>query len=118
MSEEKLKPCPFCGGEAKLYSRAVDWLLSEHVVRCKKCHCMTDTYDTKVETIEAWNRRVADDGKTLSCFKCHGSGTYKVIDPDYSWNEHVQLQCGICKGTGKITLEAYEWFQKEMRDKK
>lgn len=53
----------------------------------------------------------------ISCFKCHGKGTYKVIDPDYSWNEHVQLQCEICKGTGKITLEAYEWFQKEMRDK-
>ena len=66
MSEEKLKPCPFCGGEAKLYSRAVDWLLSEHVVRCKKCHCMTDTYDTKVETIEAWNNRVVDANKTIT----------------------------------------------------
>ena len=61
MSEEKLRNCPFCGGEAKLYSRAVDWLLSEHLVRCKKCHCITDTYDTKEEAVEVWNRRVADD---------------------------------------------------------
>ena len=54
---EKLKSCPFCGGEAKLYSRAIDWLLSEHLVRCKKCHCITDTYDTKEEATEAWNKR-------------------------------------------------------------
>ena len=59
--KEKLKPCPFCGGEAKLYSRAIDWLLSEHLVRCKKCHCETDVYDTKEEATEAWNRRYKGD---------------------------------------------------------
>lgn len=64
MTEPKLKPCPFCNGEAKIYSRHIDWLLLEHIVRCKKCHCMTDTYDTKVEAAEAWNKRtVENDGK-------------------------------------------------------
>lgn len=56
--------------------------------------------------------------KLISCFKCHGRGTYEVpIDPDYSWEECEQCRCEICRGTGKITLEAYEWFQSQMGEK-
>ena len=65
------------------------------------------------------HERDAEDGKTLTCFKCHGAGTYPVpIDPDYSWDECKQVKCEVCGGTGKITLKAYEWFQKGMRGDK
>ena len=59
-----IKPCPFCGGEAKyVYS------LPYNAVKCKKCNAwsrtVVDSYeqrDGKAEAIEAWNRR-AEDGK-------------------------------------------------------
>ena len=67
---------------------------------------------------EEVHERIADGGKTLTCFKCHGKGEYPVpIDSDYSWDECEQVKCEVCGGTGKITLKAYEWFQKGMRDK-
>lgn len=57
-----LKPCPFCGGEAKLrYS------MPYNAVFCKKCKSwgktVIDTYeqgDGKKEAIEAWNRRAKE----------------------------------------------------------
>ena len=56
MSEEKLKPCPFCGGEAT--ANESSWRGWWHGwVICKNCGATIDK-PTKEETIEAWNRRV------------------------------------------------------------
>ena len=80
---DKLKPCPFCGGEAKLFvktscSRGVTrgW---EFGIFCAKCDVTTpktnylvevqlDAYgevitvvDERLLAIEAWNRRASDD---------------------------------------------------------
>ena len=56
MSEIKLKPCPFCGGEAKLYSG-----IGYAVVGCKKEDCQGSAccykYNSKKEAIEHWNTR-------------------------------------------------------------
>ena len=61
MTEPKLKPCPFCGGEAKVYRRIFDWETWDYKVECSKCHCAaTENYDTKQEAIEEWNTRVAE----------------------------------------------------------
>lgn len=53
----KLKPCPFCGGEAKIYGKreGLPW------VACKSCIGQTACCDTKEEAIEAWNRRMKED---------------------------------------------------------
>lgn len=48
MSE--LKPCPFCGGEARL-------VLSRRMVACYKCCSSTKYADSMQEAIEAWNTR-------------------------------------------------------------
>lgn len=64
----ELKPCPFCGGEAKIqheYSReSGDW----YAVDClnKKCPMeivivTTGWRPTEAEAVEAWNRRANDD---------------------------------------------------------
>ena len=54
MDETILKPCPFCGGEAK-----ITLLIGNYGVGCTKCpgavfNCRRQT---KEEAIEAWNRR-------------------------------------------------------------
>jgi len=65
MLKYTLKPCPFCGGEAKLVSRlnprALDYGTNRqatHEVRCGQCGVRTLTYDWfKRKAVEAWNRR-------------------------------------------------------------
>ena len=47
MREIKLKPCPFCGGEAKMkhgYPGQQRKGIRQSVVQCKKCGCRTVTY--------------------------------------------------------------------------
>lgn len=74
---EELKPCPFCGGKAKLYSgwdngkelRKSYWA----IVKCtqcgivgKNCHNKGPIEDIELLTIESWNRRAYEcDRKEL-----------------------------------------------------
>lgn len=77
-NEEKLKPCPFCGGEAEMYSE-VDRIMGKFwYIRCRKCYSNgSRIYESlkKLEpqeeyaaitgawerAIEAWNRRTNDE---------------------------------------------------------
>ena len=58
----------------------------------------------------------------ISCFKCHGKGTYNapILDDNGEWiDKWESCHCEVCGGTGKITLALYEKWQKRMRgDKK
>jgi Lar family restriction alleviation protein len=62
----ELKPCPFCGGEAKVYdhfriARGKTW--NYFRVGCEECGLRFPKFsEVKEEAIEAWNRR-AEDGK-------------------------------------------------------
>lgn len=52
---EMLKPCPFCGSEAKLNKgKTVFWCSCENAA----CACEIGAYLKKEEAIKAWNRRV------------------------------------------------------------
>lgn len=55
---EELKPCPFCGCEAKIIQ-----FLGSYTIHCSKCGGMTDPYRsrTREKAIEAWNRRTKDE---------------------------------------------------------
>ena len=52
----KLRPCPFCGGEAELIAWH-EYTEARHVV-CKKCGCMTGKpHFMRSFAIEDWNTR-------------------------------------------------------------
>ena len=48
---DKLKPCPFCGGEADTIWRHGYWS-----VLCYKCHAETSGFHEE-DAVKAWNRR-------------------------------------------------------------
>lgn len=60
----KLKPCPFCGGEARILHNYAggEWSYAE----CKVCRCSTEKFmksfavASDEQAIEAWNRRITD----------------------------------------------------------
>lgn len=49
---DKLKPCPFCGGEARLIGHF------PYTITCCKCRATTVFYNTPEKAIDAWNNRV------------------------------------------------------------
>ena len=62
MKEPKLKPCPFCGGDAIIYYPAHNTV----AVLCSrwKCGAMISIGDARRidEVAERWNRRQSDEG--------------------------------------------------------
>ena len=65
MEEIKLKPCPFCGGEAFIHEICEDflgggWKQRGYAVVCKKCHSSTEYDENKEKSAAAWNRRAGE----------------------------------------------------------
>ena len=61
-NEQVLKPCPFCGGEAFIFS--ITPCFGESVtfaVVCEKCNASSKSKSKEEYAINAWNRRVDDD---------------------------------------------------------
>ena len=55
---EKLKPCPFCGGEAKLIDPYVSTNRWAYFIECQNCKATKGYYQNKKVAINAWNTRV------------------------------------------------------------
>lgn len=62
---EKLKPCPFCGGDAIL--RATDFAdkygnfeMGAVFAQCIGCGARTPEYRDEMFAIESWNRRAGE----------------------------------------------------------
>lgn len=70
----KLKPCPFCGGQAEI------WMLNENgqscknvhwakdiYIECSTCHAASDTFEKVIDknaleqAVSAWNQRKKDN---------------------------------------------------------
>ena len=61
---DKLKPCPFCGGEARTGFAINDY--NRWGVECTRCGATVEVadwcgdYDTEENAIKAWNRRASE----------------------------------------------------------
>lgn len=62
----ELKPCPFCGGEARLHHGA-NGINQTSFVMCDRCRVRNEgteistLYSSDEKAIDAWNRRADDD---------------------------------------------------------
>ncbi len=55
---DKLKPCPFCGGEGCVQEHVFKGLTNTYGVVCLDCCAeIRQFYRTEEEAIKAWNRR-------------------------------------------------------------
>ena len=57
MTEPKLKPCPFCGGEAEIF---VSDITDRALVYCRGCDAQIKMQQNEQEAVEAWNKRVGE----------------------------------------------------------
>ncbi len=64
MVDVELKPCPFCGGEAKMLDLRKAHLGVFYFVECRerKCQVKTRYLCTEEEAAEVWNRRAETKG--------------------------------------------------------
>ena len=88
MSALKLKPCPFCGGEAVTenhHNRYTDWW----EVKCTDCStAMNERYEYEFEAVEAWNTRKPMD---LIVEQLHNAGGCDgTTDYDKGWDAAIQ----------------------------
>lgn len=56
MNNEDLKPCPFCGGKAKVLGTKYED--GEYYIVCEKCRVRMGSYSNPEDAIADWNRRV------------------------------------------------------------
>ena len=62
---DELKPCPFCGGKAKLIKRKLKTGFyargGTYYVHCTRCLVRTETNKNVNLVIYEWNKRINDD---------------------------------------------------------
>lgn len=52
----ELRPCPFCGGEARLW-HPKEYGITLGSVKCNSCGASTESFTDDDSAIEAWNKR-------------------------------------------------------------
>ena len=57
MSDAKLKPCPFCGGRARVYCDDSGDYRADYTVECFSCESSGAWFKTGAAAVAAWDRR-------------------------------------------------------------
>lgn len=84
--EEQLKPCPFCGGKARIENRFNWWWVACSNGRNKcKVDCHTIQFDSPDKAAEVWNKRFEfEEWHGMNGVTYAPKGTFEKIfnDPD------------------------------------
>ena len=88
MMGDKLKPCPFCGGEAGIKIHDFFDYTRLYTPRCKCGAGITDVFHTEAEAVAAWNTRAERtchndsyrlDTSRFKCSECGKGGWWKDV---------------------------------------
>lgn len=76
-----LKPCPFCGGKARLSAFGEGVNIWAAVCVGRGCKCYSPVLNSRAEAIEKWNRRASGEAaeKALEELKCIASEMAKAL---------------------------------------
>lgn len=101
---DKLKPCPFCGGEAEVishrfFSEALnDWKTESYGVACKSCNTSGyQFFGCEIHAIKAWNRRANDAPVWHGCWIGEGDG---YADGEIVYDVWHCSECDYCIDDG------------------
>lgn len=91
-AQDAVKPCPFCGGEAKFKGKHFLEEPSRYWIECRECHASMESVDDMEKTIAAWNKRaertcryiVDPDTSVELCSEC-GALAIEDWTADYCW---------------------------------
>ena len=100
----KLKPCPFCGGEAtpvycengNQYTSNIMYLSKRGTIKCKHCGVeLQRVYSRVSKAIEAWNRRAGKTGHWIpfgeNLYQCSNCG---AVREQIAFSEYFCPNCG------------------------
>lgn len=94
----KLKPCPFCGGEAAIKTDGVG-----EFIECATCHvCIFGSFYTRKQKINRWNTRHYPPEVQRAVERMKAKKV--IIDDDYVTKKYL---CPQCKTGLYSTLDKY-----------
>ena len=86
---DKLLPCPFCAGEARILGGGTDkdGVLKGYFVECKDCHASTRRFgaDNLDQAIDAWNTRPLEDAIEAIYADIVCGANAREIDMEQRW---------------------------------
>jgi Lar family restriction alleviation protein len=99
MTDEKLLPCPFCGGQAALYGNETRHPNTKMCrVHCAACEASGANYATRQEAAHAWNTRLtpptderAEAHRLLDALIDARTG-YAVCDVSIAWRDVLSAE--------------------------
>lgn len=88
----KLKPCPFCGGEAEFIQEDIAGL---YAVNCKECKCRTPFQfnfgeGSEKKALKVWNRREPIDKIVKQLEELQERHPYKVVGDYDTYSQYNQ----------------------------
>lgn len=65
---DELKPCPFCGGNPRVFSHNNEWIGRTWHIECldDNCGCGTCHHDSAEIAATVWNRRIDEGMKRMT----------------------------------------------------
>lgn len=127
-TSDKLLPCPFCGGEAELYSYEAERVIydsdtlgyvdteyfTKYGVSCTGCNCLMAEYKSEEQAIAAWNTR-KPMGRILERLEELRMAEYDDSDeePKYEDGEDI-FDDGVSSGKFIAYRNAIEIIKEEM----
>lgn len=90
---DKLKPCPFCGGEAEMREGSS----TKPYIRCKRCGCRTGSSRYRGNLAKAWNDR-ADATDEQFAMAVHDGRVWYVVRECRNVGEETcdDFKCSLC----------------------